>query len=150
MVVYTGKTSPKNPDGLNFPQIEPFVCSYVTRTEPYDRNVKMFRTLVILVLGLTIIACDQSIGDECTISSNCAQGQVCDTTMPGGYCTLSSCTFVGCPSEAVCVEFTDFESFCMLRCDSSSDCRTDYSCVDLNATSKFCAPTETSERDESP
>ncbi len=110
----------------------------------------MLRYLAILTIGLLLGACDQSVGDACTISSNCAQGQICDTTMPGGYCTRSSCTFVGCPSEAVCIEFTDFESFCMLRCDNASDCRSEYSCIDLDATSKFCAPSVLSDRDDAP
>ncbi len=51
--------------------------------------------------------CGDEIGDGCSISSECSNrgNRFCDTTQPGGYCTIIGCDHGTCPDEAVCVRF---------------------------------------------
>jgi hypothetical protein len=97
--------------------------------------------LVALVAAL-LPACSPEIGDDCATALDCSASgtRLCDMTQRGGYCTLEGCEENTCPEEAVCVSFgRRFEGqsverlarpFCMLKCDSDSDCRTDdnYGC----------------------
>lgn len=92
--------------------------------------------------------CKAKIGDSCSLSTDCSQqgDRLCDTTMPGGYCTIFNCEPGRCPSEAVCVIFHSqadpakecsdphrwarFErTFCMVNCDDDGDCRSGYRCA---------------------
>jgi hypothetical protein len=80
---------------------------------------------------------------------DCSQlgDRLCDTTQPGGYCTIFNCEPDKCPEdESACVAF-DYEldpacrsaddaewprfqrTFCMKWCDDDSDCRDGYRCV---------------------
>jgi hypothetical protein len=120
------------------------------------------------LLALFAVACSPEIGDDCATALDCSASgtRLCDMTQRGGYCTLEGCEENTCPEEAVCVQFgRRFEgqsierlarTFCMLKCDSRSDCRTDdgYSCFSAKtfgardeaqilgkSTQKFCAQT---------
>ena len=110
-------------------------------------------TLGILAAALLGVAsgCSPDIGASCTTSINCSQmgDRVCDTSMPGGYCTQFSCEPDTCPEEAACIAFRQWPSavtacqdpsdtrmlrtFCMVHCSDNSDCRSGYICADLNA-----------------
>lgn len=74
--------------------------------------------------------------------------RTCDTTFPGGYCTIFDCAPGSCPDEAECIAFQSVVSqapecssaiarprllraACMLNCSSDADCRAGYVCVDL-------------------
>src|SRR5262245_36081708 len=104
--------------------------------------------LLLLASGAALAGCTPEIGDECTTSIDCSQqgDRLCDTTQPGGYCTIFNCEPDTCPEdESVCVAF-DFEldpachdlnatdwarfgrTFCMAVCDDDSDCRDGYIC----------------------
>ncbi len=105
---------------------------------------------IVAVLVLTV-ACTREIGDSCTTGTDCSQtgGRTCDTTMPGGYCTVANCEPDSCPEEAACMGFVsapstadscsglndsrELRQFCMRRCSSQDDCRGGYICADLNA-----------------
>jgi hypothetical protein len=98
---------------------------------------------------VTLAGCAPKIGRECTISLDCSQqgDRICDTTQPGGYCTLFNCEPDKCPEgDGVCVAFSSqldpacastddaswgrFErTFCMADCESDDDCRTGYECA---------------------
>jgi hypothetical protein len=102
-----------------------------------------------LALAL-VTGCTPSIGDKCTLSTDCSiQGdRLCDTSQPGGYCTIFNCTGNTCPVEAACVMFhpnvpgcpyddrsggtgaRTARSFCVAQCHSNSDCRSGYVCAD--------------------
>ncbi len=75
--------------------------------------------------------------------------RTCDTTSPGGYCTVLGCGAGTCPSEAVCVGFQTLLSvapecgslqsrarlqrtLCMRECDGDADCRGGYRCIDVS------------------
>ncbi|RYE92533.1 MAG: hypothetical protein EOO75_06485, partial [Myxococcales bacterium] len=104
----------------------------------------------LLFLGLVALGagCKPKIGDECSTSIDCSsQGdRLCDTTMPGGYCTLFNCEPDRCPDDGVCVVFKKQPSdaadcddpqrwlrlqrtFCVRSCGSDDDCRGGYSCI---------------------
>ena len=104
-----------------------------------------FPFVLALLLGT---GCKAEIGDSCSLSTDCSQrgDRLCDTTMPGGYCTIFNCEPGRCPDEAVCVIFHSqadpapecsdphrwarFErTFCMVNCDDDSDCRSGYRCA---------------------
>jgi hypothetical protein len=101
------------------------------------------RSFSLAALVATLLAaCSPEIGDSCGTALDCSASgtRLCDMTQRGGYCTLDGCEENTCPEEAVCVQFgRRFEGqsverlarpFCMYKCDSRSDCRTDdgYSC----------------------
>lgn len=57
-------------------------------------------------LAGSLLGCQPKIGDGCTISTDCSirGDRTCDTSQPGGYCTVQSCR-TGCPDNAACVAF---------------------------------------------
>ena len=102
-------------------------------------------------VALLFLGCTPKIGDDCTVSTNCsaAGDRLCDTTQPGGYCTIFNCEPGTCPEDSVCINFgasvselgscsrgqatSPYErSFCMASCSSSADCRGGYVCLDLS------------------
>jgi hypothetical protein len=105
---------------------------------------------LLVALALTLAAgCKPKIGDDCSVSTDCSStgDRLCDTTQPGGYCTIFNCEPGTCPEEAYCVAFLTAPSlvcedpqdpdrlqrtFCMRRCDNDGDCRGGYDCVNLN------------------
>ena len=102
-----------------------------------------------IAAAATALGCAPSIGDRCNISTDCSiQGnRLCDTSQPGGYCTVGACTAGSCPDNATCVQFgaslpgcpyDDYQapsrtgrSLCMKTCSKDSDCRQSdgYVCV---------------------
>jgi hypothetical protein len=126
------------------------------------------RALCFVALVALFSACSPEIGDDCATALDCSASgtRLCDMTQRGGYCTLEGCEENTCPDEAVCVQFGRrleghpverlARTFCMLKCDSNGDCRTDqdYACFSAkdfgagggkeavilgSSTQKFCA-----------
>jgi hypothetical protein len=113
----------------------------------------------VLPLFCLIVGCAPKIGDHCSISTDCSANgdRLCDTTQPGGYCTIFNCEPNSCPEEAVCVAFNEkscpdttpaagdagvansvqsvrFQrTFCMLTCNGDGDCRSGYVCLDTSS-----------------
>jgi hypothetical protein len=94
------------------------------------------------------MGCEPDIGDECSTSIDCSTlgERLCDTTQPGGYCTIFNCEPDTCPDEATCVAFYLAEdpacgplddglasrfarSFCLYTCEDGDDCRDGYECI---------------------
>lgn len=103
-----------------------------------------------IVISAGSAACNAKIGDDCEVSANCSAtgDRLCDITQPGGYCTIFNCEPGTCPDEAVCIGYGSLPSpakacgdlqggqrlqrtFCMRSCDSNSDCRSGYRCIDM-------------------
>jgi hypothetical protein len=100
-------------------------------------------------MALALGGCTPSIGDRCNSSTDCSvQGtRTCDTSQPGGYCTVLGCGANSC-TNSVCVVFRvsipgcpydDYHapartgrSLCMAHCEKDSDCRQNdgYVCAD--------------------
>ncbi len=118
------------------------------------------RTLGALSLLLgTLSGCLPKIGADCITDQDCspAGDRLCDTTQPGGYCTIADCDSNTCPEkESVCVSFNTSRStqgacenrsqpsphrrnFCMALCDSSDDCRSGYACIDMREDNTWTA-----------
>ncbi|MBX3126983.1 MAG: hypothetical protein KF718_09715 [Polyangiaceae bacterium] len=108
------------------------------------------RWMLLLTLLLGLYGCKPEIGDECSVSTDCSNAgdRLCDTTQPGGYCTIFNCEPGTCPEEAACVSFKITPStacpdpqtggrlrrtFCMRNCSSDGDCRGGYRCININA-----------------
>jgi hypothetical protein len=94
--------------------------------------------LLTALLLWPLSACTPQIGDACLTSQECNAGQLCDTSSPGGYCTLTPCEDSGCPEEATCVEFEGAQTWCVLRCEADDDCRDGYTCRDDLGPTSFC------------
>jgi hypothetical protein len=90
--------------------------------------------------------CAPQIGDQCAVSTDCSVNgdRLCDTTQPGGYCTVFNCQPDSCPGSSVCVAFRDSScgntagravrfqrTFCMKSCQGDGDCRSGYTCQDV-------------------
>lgn len=109
--------------------------------------------LGLVVLSAGAFACTPQVGDPCESAADCSPvGELlCDTTMPGGYCTAFNCEPGQCDDNALCIAFRARESvelacdnpqipsrfertFCMATCSDDGDCRTDegYACEDMN------------------
>jgi hypothetical protein len=110
----------------------------------------LYAKIVTLLLSLLFVACKPEIGDECEVSTDCSAtgDRLCDTTQPGGYCTMFNCEPGSCPEEAVCIGYGNVLStvpgcedpragrrlqrtFCLKACDSDDDCRGGYDCIDM-------------------
>lgn len=108
------------------------------------------------MLAVAAAGCLPKIGDPCGSSIDCSQRgeRLCDTTQPGGYCTIFSCEPDSCPDNAACVAFnhvidpacgttTDgtsprFErTFCMAPCNEKADCRDGYDCLPIEGTGRL-------------
>lgn len=114
------------------------------------RRASCFPIVLPLAAGLALwmLGCNPKIGDDCTNSTDCSVSgdRLCDTTQPGGYCTVFNCEPDTCPEEAQCVAFDTeldpacedqrwarFErTFCMRRCSDDGDCRSGYVCFDMD------------------
>jgi hypothetical protein len=103
--------------------------------------------LALVAFMLALSGCTPKIGDKCVLSTDCstAGDRLCDTSQPGGYCTIFNCTGDHCPDKAACLMFegavpgcayTDRgvprtgRSFCVAQCSSNADCREGYICAD--------------------
>ena len=92
-----------------------------------------------------LVGCTPEIGDGCRVSTDCSirGDRLCDTSQPGGYCTLFNCRANSCPDETACVLFQTSvpgcayddrrpsrtsRSFCTAPCDEDGDCREGYVC----------------------
>lgn len=96
--------------------------------------------MAFLLAPLTSLApaCAPIAGDACETSSDCGRSMYCERSMPDGYCTLESCVNRACPGDGVCIRFTTDRSFCMQPCESKSDCRDGYTCVEDFGVHPFC------------
>ena len=97
------------------------------------------RALLALVAASALVgtACAPEIGDDCKTSLDCSVNgdRFCDSSAPGGYCTVIGCDPDTCPDGALCVEWRyepsrTSESWCMKSCGNGGDCRGGrYACV---------------------
>ena len=107
---------------------------------PWTTNVghAALTALVLTFCFAFLTACSPQIGDACLTSQECGTSGLCDTSSPDGYCTATPCTSNSCSEEAACITFENDQTFCMLRCESSGDCRTNYVCRSDRGPIKFC------------
>lgn len=110
------------------------------------------RAAISFVLLSLCTACAPRLGDGCENNVDCSVtgGRQCDTSQPGGYCTIANCTSATCGDEGVCVRFRPDEprlsaDWCMASCEDTGDCGRDaYVCksaAQLNPTDAEGNPT---------
>jgi len=122
--------------------------------------MRSLNSIIALTALLSVAGCGDSIGDPCSLSSECSSrgDRFCDVNSPGGYCTVFGCDHDTCPEEAICVRFFSVAET-NLACDSQTedcdpdnaactsatdDCTADElctlsgSCVPRTAESRFC------------
>lgn len=104
------------------------------------RPVRAAFRLLLLASLLGGAGCAPRIGDGCSNSANCSinNDRLCDTSQPGGACTVLDCQPDRCPDDAVCVRFNPTPPrrqvvACMRRCGGDGDCRTGdgYACTNV-------------------
>ncbi len=66
-----------------------------------------------------------SIGDACTVGTDCQSGFACDKALPGGYC-VAQCAG-GCPQDSQCATVGG-QQLCLLSCQDDTGCRQGYAC----------------------
>ena len=124
-----------------------FRCVRDARIAPSAPNEAraIFAAAALFAVGAA--GCTPVIGDLCSLSTDCSISgdRLCDTSQPGGYCTVFDCRGDSCPDYAACVLFhanvqgcgyddravsRTGRTFCMAQCTSNSDCRDGYMCTD--------------------
>jgi hypothetical protein len=62
---------------------------------------------ILAALAVALIACGHNVGDPCSTNVDCSPlgDRFCDTSAPGGYCTIDGCDVSTCPGNAVCIRF---------------------------------------------
>ncbi len=104
--------------------------------------------LLVFVLVMGLVGCDDEIGDSCSSNIDCSSkgNRLCDTSQPGGYCTVAGCSAGSCPGDSVCVAF--YPPLALVReCDpatedllgsddATDDCAQDERCLSTG----YCAP----------
>ena len=97
--------------------------------------------LIAVMSWALVLGCGTRYGDTCTTDSECGGRNTCDlAAVPDGYCTRTPCRSIGCgdDEDAICVVFTNQESFCMLGCEDSDDCRSGHLCLAATSGDKYC------------
>lgn len=119
---------------------------YRTRENPQKVSVAKGRTLKGIDFALVPqLPPDETpalvVGAPCTGDGACADGGVCETSFPGGYCTRE-CGTRPCPTGARCVGSTS--QWCVASCvqpgGGQSNCRPGYVCYDDYAGGGSCWP----------
>lgn len=116
---------------------------------------RLVQTALALAFGLAgLTGCTPSIGDKCVLSTDCSLrgDRTCDTSQPGGYCTIRDCRGNTCPDDGACVLYEPTvpgcgfddqapsrvgRGYCMARCENDGDCRSGYVCADPKAAPWF-------------
>ena len=93
---------------------------------------------IALFLMSCLVGCTASVGDSCTVSTDCGTSMSCERSLPEGYCTRENCLDTSCPDGGVCVSFTLDVSYCMQLCDDDGDCRDAFRCVTGFGPHPFC------------
>lgn len=108
---------------------------------------RAFRLALATALALFGAGCTPELGDKCVLSTDCSLrgDRTCDTSQPGGYCTIRDCRANSCPDDGACVLYEPTvpgcgfdsrspsrvsRSYCMAGCEEDGDCRGGYVCVD--------------------
>lgn len=106
--------------------------------------MRLLLGIVAVLAALATAGCGDEIGDGCSLNRDCStsESRYCDTTQPGGYCTIIGCDHGTCPDEAVCVRFFPVGDQ-SIACDpqtedfgGSDDCTFDEICTIAG----YCAP----------
>jgi hypothetical protein len=118
------------------------------------------RAILVLALAVAVGAgCKREIGDECSMAADCNPNgsRSCDSTQPGGYCTIQGCDERSCPEEAACIRYFPAQYLtkaCDPRpeggvngCEANEVCLPDGLCAPLSTELRYCVKTCSSNED---
>lgn len=105
------------------------------------------RGAALIALFAALAGCGHNVGDPCSVNIDCsiAGDRFCDTSEPGGYCTIDGCDLNTCPSEATCVRFftpVQDEPCQFGKPYPDNGCRVDERCLCDNSQSGMCVNNE--------
>jgi len=94
--------------------------------------------LIFFLMAFPMMACDDEIGDSCSQNADCSSSgnRLCDTSMPGGYCTVEGCSADSCPGGSVCIAFFPVAAL-SVPCNPETEDR-----LGGNLATDDCLPTE--------
>ena len=100
--------------------------------------------IILLLISSACGSDPPNVGATCTATGGCDEALMCNTTIPGGYCT-TSCTTSGatdqCPEESVCDAVAGTALNCVKICKTGTDCRSDQDCNGVSGSNiKACKP----------
>jgi hypothetical protein len=106
----------------------------------FDTLARLLFVVTVGAVGAAGAGCARQIGDECTTAADCNPNgtRSCDSSQPGGYCTIQGCDETSCPSESACLRYFPAQ-FLTTSCDPSAvptGCKADEFCLDAGV----CAP----------
>ncbi len=92
------------------------------------------------------------IGGECISDEWCGGEPTCDTDVPGGVCTQAcdnTCPDVVGRATTFCVDLGDGQGSCVLKCESSRECREGWECAERtrfngDTSDEVCVPADQS------
>ncbi|MCA9564759.1 MAG: hypothetical protein KC561_14785, partial [Myxococcales bacterium] len=106
--------------------------------------------LICFLASSTLTGCEAirdiiasiSDGASCESDTQCLGG-TCLTDFPEGYCTTLQCDQQGCSNifgaECLVISAANNQPICYAACESSADCRDNYSCIDQEG-GRVCLP----------
>lgn len=104
------------------------------------------KLIIALSLACVAFGCGThtSAGGPCTVNSECQIGQVCNNSLPGGFC-VKGCVQEGssdeCPQGTICTQVGAALRACAPTCTDQAQCREFYSCKGVTASNtKACQP----------
>lgn len=117
----------------------PLAAAFTLDSSRIATMVSPARLFLALVASTMLLGgCVPGIGDGCKQDADCPSEAICDSTAPGGYCTIPDCRPGDCPDRSICVEFDRDTSYCMKYCEGDSECRDGYTCRDGEKSRSYC------------
>jgi hypothetical protein len=110
--------------------------------------MRSLRLAITLSFLLGLAGCGHEIGDSCALHSECSPSgdRICDTSSPGGYCTVFGCDNDTCPDDSICIRFFSVATTNLL-CENNDECGDDElctlagTCVPRSAELRYCMKT---------
>jgi len=107
--------------------------------------------LTLATVGMVASGCARKIGDECTTAADCNPNgtRSCDSSQPGGYCTIQGCDQTSCPDESACIRYFPAQYLTQpcnpsppaSGCGADEFCLPEGLCAPLSQELRYCAKT---------
>jgi hypothetical protein len=122
----------------------------IARRRPMLAIVSALATLAISAMVAS--GCARKVGDECTTAADCNPNgtRSCDSSQPGGYCTIQGCNETSCPDESACIRYFPAQYLTKpctptpppaTGCAADEFCLPEGLCAQLSQELRYCAKT---------
>jgi hypothetical protein len=118
------------------------------------RRLDQFARLALISTAVAAVCggCARQIGDDCTTAADCNPNgtRSCDSSQPGGYCTIQGCDETSCPSESACIRYfpaqyltqpCDVVKLPPTGCAADEFCLAEGLCAPASQELRYCAKT---------